>query len=189
MAFPASPINGQISVQNGITYTYASATSSWTRSPSTLPTLSVYTDTFVGDDVTSSFTLSVTPLSKDYVTINIDGVTQLKSAYSLSNNIINFTGIPDMNAVIEVKSWSGASVGVLTGLTYDSFTGDGATTAFTLSTSPTNKNYTMVSIGGLTQNKNNYEKNSFAYKLTEEEQNQKLGIRIAQLIRKHLINS
>jgi hypothetical protein len=156
MAFPTSPTDGQVAVQNGITYTYASATSSWTRVPATLPTLSIYTDTFIGDDVTSSFTLSVTPLSKDYVSINIDGVSQLKSAYILSNNIITFTGVPDINAVIEVKSWSGASIGILTGLTYDSFTGDGTTTAYTLSTSPTNKNYTMVSIGGLTQNKNNY---------------------------------
>ena len=156
MAFPTSPTNGQIAVQNGITYTYASATNSWTRNPATLPSLSVYIDTFAGDGTSTSFTLSNTPSGKDYVSINIDGVSQLKSAYNLSTNIITFTGTPDDGSVIEVKSWNAASVGVLTGLTFDSFTGDGSDTTYTLSTSPTNKNYTLVTVGGITQEKVNY---------------------------------
>ena len=49
-----------------------------------------------------------------------------------------------------------AGLGVLTGLVYDSFTGNGSTTAYTLTTTPTNKNFTIVSIGGLVQNKVNY---------------------------------
>ena len=156
MAFPSSPTNGQVAVQNGITYTYASATSSWTRSPSTLPSLSVYVDTFTGDGTSTSFTLSNTPPGKDYVSINIDGVSQLKSAYDLSTNIVTFTGTPDSGAIIEVKSWSAASVGVLTGLTFNNFTGNGSGTTYTLSTSPTNKNYTLVTVGGITQEKINY---------------------------------
>jgi len=156
MAFPTSPTNGQIAVQNGITYTYNSTYSSWTRNPATLPTLSVYIDTFTGDGVTTSFTLSLTPGGADFISINIDGVSQLKSAYTLSTNIVTFTGIPDVGAVIEVKSWNAAAVGVLTGLVFDSFTGDGSDTTFTLSTSPTNKNYTLVTVGGITQEKINY---------------------------------
>ena len=34
--------------------------------------------------------------------------------------------------------------------------GDGTTTAYTLSTQPTNKNYTLVTIGGVTQEKSRY---------------------------------
>jgi hypothetical protein len=156
MAFPSSPTNNQVAVQNGITYTYNSTHSSWTRNPATLPTLSVYIDTFTGDGTTIAFTLSVTPNNADFISINIDGVSQLKSAYTLSTNIVTFTGTPDVGAVIEVKSWSSATVGVLTGLTFDSFTGDGTDTTFTLSTSPTNKNYTLVTVGGITQEKINY---------------------------------
>jgi hypothetical protein len=156
MAFPSSPTNGQIAVQNGITYTYASATNSWTRSPATLPSLSVYIDTFTGDGVTTAFTLSLTPGGADFISINIDGVSQLKSAYTLSTNIVTFTGTPDVGSVIEVKSWNAATVGVLTGLTFDSFTGNGSGTTYTLSTSPTNKNYTLVTVGGITQEKINY---------------------------------
>jgi hypothetical protein len=49
-----------------------------------------------------------------------------------------------------------AGLGVLTGLVYDNFTGNGSTVAYTLSTPPTNKNFTIVTIGGLVQNKVNY---------------------------------
>jgi len=156
MAFPSSPTNGQVAVQNGITYTYNSTYGSWTRNPATLPTLSVYVDTFTGNGSTVAFTLSVTPSSADFISINIDGVSQLKSAYTLSTNIVTFTGIPDVGSVIEVKSWNSAAVGVLTGLTFDSFTGNGSTVAYTLSTTPTNKNFTLVTIGGITQEKVNY---------------------------------
>ena len=156
MAFPSSPTNGQLAVQNGITYTYNSTYSSWTRNPATLPTLSVYIDTFTGDGVTTSFTLSVTPSSADFISINIDGVSQLKSAYTLSTNIVTFTGIPVTGAIIEVKSWSSASVGVLTGLVFDSFTGNGVATTYTLSTSPTNTQFTLVTVGGFVQQKINY---------------------------------
>jgi hypothetical protein len=100
--------------------------------------------------------LSITPPSIDYVTVNIDGVSQFKSAYTLSGNQLTFTGTPTLGAVIEVKSTTATNMGVLTGLVFNSFTGDGSTVSYTLSTTPTNKNYTMVSIGGLTQNKNNY---------------------------------
>lgn len=156
MAFPSSPTNGQVAVLNGISYTYNSTYSTWTRNQATLPTLSVYIDSFNGDGVTTSFTLSSTPLNADFISINIDGVTQLKSAYTLSTNVVTFTGVPDADAVIEVKSWSSAAVGVLTGLTFDNFTGNGVATTYTLSTSPTNKNYTLVTVGGITQEKVNY---------------------------------
>ena len=156
MAFPSSPTNGQLAVQNGITYTYNSTYSSWTRNPSTLPTLSVVVDTFTGNGSTIAFTLSVTPSNADFISINIDGVSQLKSAYILSSNIVTFTGTPAVGAVIEVKSWNSAAVGVLTGLTFDSFTGNGSAVAYTLSTTPTNKNFTIVTVGGFTQEKINY---------------------------------
>jgi hypothetical protein len=156
MAFPTSPVNGQSATLNGILYTYNSATTSWTRAPAAPATFSVVLDTFLGDGVTTSFSLSVTPTSSDFVTINIDGVSQLKSAYSLSSSTITFTGTPLLGAVIEVKTINATKISVLTGLVYDSFTGDGLTTNYTLSTSPTNKNFTIVTIGGLVQNKNTY---------------------------------
>lgn len=156
MAFPTSPVNGQSATLNGILYTYNSATTSWTRAPAAPATFSVVLDTFLGDGVTTSFSLSVTPTSSDFVTINIDGVSQLKSAYTLTGTTITFTGTPLLGAVIEVKTINATKISVLTGLVYDSFTGNGVTTNYTLSTTPTNKNFTIVTVGGLVQNKNTY---------------------------------
>lgn len=156
MAFPASPTNGQVAIINGITYTYTVSSNSWTRASASLPSLSMSTDTFTSDGVTTTYFLSSTPASLDFVTVNIDGVSQLKSAYTLTNNILTLTGTPVTGAIIDVKSVTATNVGVLTGLVYDTFTGTGSQVNFTLSTSPTNKNFTMVSIGGLVQNKINY---------------------------------
>jgi hypothetical protein len=137
-------------------YTYSSATTSWTRAPASPATFSVVLDTFLGDGASTSFNLSVTPVSSDFVSINIDGVTQLKSAYSLNVSTITFTGTPITGSVIEVKTINATKISVLTGLVYDSFTGDNTTTTFTLSTTPTNKNFTIVTVNGLTQNKSTY---------------------------------
>lgn len=156
MAFPTSPIDGQVTVQNGIRYTYASATNSWTRSPASSSTLSVISDSFVGDGATVSYTLSNTPVSSDVVTAIVDGVPQLRGAFTLLSNILTFTGTPANGALIEVRTMQVAGLGVLTGLVYDNFTGNGSTVAYTLSTQPTNKNFTIVTIGGLVQNKVNY---------------------------------
>lgn len=156
MAFPTSPINGQVAVVNGIRYTYATATNSWTRSPASNATLSVISDSFVGDGTTISYTLSNTPVSVDVVTAIVDGVPQLRGAFTLSDNILTFTGTPANGALIEIRTMQVAGLGVLTGLVYDSFTGNGTTTAYTLSTQPTNKNYTIVTVNGTITAKSAY---------------------------------
>jgi hypothetical protein len=156
MAFPISPTDGATTTQNGIRYTYASVTNSWTRSPASSSTLSVISDSFVGDGSTTSFTLSNTPVSSDMVSCIVDGVPQLRGAFTLLSNVVTFTGTPANGALIEIRAMQVAGLGVLTGLVYDNFTGNGSTTAYTLSTQPTNKNYTIVTIGGLVQNKVNY---------------------------------
>ena len=156
MAFPTTPVNGQTAIVNGITYNYASATNSWTRTPATGSLFSVITDTFTGNGNTTSYILSVTPSSSDYVVVNIDGVIQQKSAYTLNSNIITFTGTPILGAIIEVRTTTGTNVGVITGVVYDTYIGDGSSVNFTLSTTPTNKNYTLVTVGGITQVKSTY---------------------------------
>lgn len=148
MAFPTSPSDGATAIVNGILYTYASATNSWTRSPASNATLSVISDSFVGDGSTVSYTLSNTPVSVDVVTCIVDGVPQLRGAFTLSSNIVTFTGTPANGALIEIRTMQVAGLGVLTGLIYNTFTGDGSTTIYTLGTQPTNKNYTIVTVNG-----------------------------------------
>ena len=156
MAFPTSPTDAQVATVNGITYVYATSTNTWTRRASASAIFSVLTDTFTGDGTTTSFTLGTTPSSIDLVVVNIDGVLQQKSAYTIANNVITFTGTPIVGAIVEVRSTISTNVGVLTGLVYDTFTGNGSTTAYTLSTSPASRNYTMVTVGGVVQAKSTY---------------------------------
>lgn len=156
MAFPTSPINGQSATVNGIKYVYTAATNSWARQTAANATFSVVTDTFTGNGITISFNLSVTPSNKDFVTINIDGVSQLKTAYNLTNNTITFTGIPAAGSIIDIKTWSSVNTSVLTGLVYNNFTGDGSTVNYTLGTTPTNTQFTLVTVGGIVQQKINY---------------------------------
>lgn len=155
MAFPLSPTNGQVASVGGVTYTYDSDTSSWTRQRAS-SVFTIVMDTFAGDGSTTSFYLSVTPAGKEFVTVNIDGVSQLKSAFDLSGNTLTFTGTPAAGAVIEIKSIANTGLTVLSGLVFDSFTGDGMQTVFTLNAAPTTKNYTIVTVGGIVQAKTNY---------------------------------
>jgi len=156
MAFPTSPTDGQVAQQNGIYYTYASATGSWTRKSIAGAIFSVVTDTVYGDGTTYTYLLSITPVNSDVVSVNIDGVLQQKSAYTIASNMLAFTGVPVNGAVIEIRTVVASAMSALTGLVYNSYTGDGTTAAFTLSTTPTSKNYTIVSIGGIAQNKATY---------------------------------
>lgn len=158
MAFPISPVNGQVAQQNGIYYTYASATSSWTRQQVVANSIfGMTTDTVYGDGTTSSYSLSSVPTSTDFVSVNVAGILQQKSAYSVTGGALTFTEIPANGAVIEIRTLVASAVSVLTGLVYDSFTGNGSTTVYGLSTTPTNKTYTMVTVGGITQLKNSYD--------------------------------
>lgn len=156
MQFPSSPTNGQIATLAGVRYSYDSTTRSWTRLAAAQSVLGLVTDTFAGDGTTTAYRLSVVPASPDYIAINIDGVSQLRSAYTLSGNQITFTGTPVAGAVIEVRSTTATNYGAITGLTFDSYTGDGTTVNYTLSSTPVNRNYTMVALGGIVQAKSGY---------------------------------
>jgi hypothetical protein len=67
-------------------------------------TLSGTTDAFTGNAVATSFTLSVTPASKDLTMVNIDGVLQLKADYTLTGNAIGISPAPASGVKIEVTT-------------------------------------------------------------------------------------
>jgi hypothetical protein len=67
-------------------------------------TLSGTTDAFTGNAVATSFTLSVTPASKDLTMVNIDGVLQLKADYTLTGNAIGISPAPLSGVKIEVTT-------------------------------------------------------------------------------------
>ena len=77
--------------------------------------LTAAVDTFTGNGSTTTFTLSTTPSSITLVSVNINGVSQLQSAYSLSTNQIIFTSAPTVGATVQVTTLYGTSLTTLSG--------------------------------------------------------------------------
>ena len=128
------------------------------------------TDVFVGDNVTTAFTLSRTPASVTSIIVFIDGVKQASiggaGAYTLVGTTLNFTGAPPNNAVVEVihlgvqslvnvpssaTITASALAPELRAVIADQFTANGTGTTFTLSAPPINSNSVVVTANGVVQ--------------------------------------
>jgi len=62
-------------------------------------------DTFTGDGTEIDFTLSTTPDSRDFVYVNIDGITQQRSAFDISGDVLTFSEPPFSGEIIEVTTY------------------------------------------------------------------------------------
>jgi len=93
------------------------------------------TDTFTGDGNTAAYTLSETPTSASSVMVFVDGILQKASTnYGISGATLTFTANVPNNAEIEVKHLGFRGVQRRsTDYVLDTFTGNGSSTAFTLS--------------------------------------------------------
>ena len=97
------------------------------------------TDTFTGNGSATTFTLSEVPANSTQIMVFVDGILQKSSTnYSVNTTtgVLTFTSAPDNSSEIEVKH-----LGIRTtarravSMFLDNFTGNGSTTAFTLSNS------------------------------------------------------
>ena len=101
-----------------------------------------------------SYTLSTTPSSENELICFIEGVYQNKNSYSLSGTTLTFdSGIVSGQEIV-VHHVGAGIVGVSP--TIDTFTGDGSTTAYTLSLTPPNENYLAVFWDGVYQHHSEY---------------------------------
>ena len=117
-----------------------------------LGTASLVTDSFTGNGSTSAYTLSDSPNS---VMVFLDGAFQAPSTYTLSGASLTFGANVPSGVVITVYHVSGSDFsGVNSGL--NSFTGNGSTTAYTLTQNPGHENNTMVYLNGVYQEKDTY---------------------------------
>ena len=118
-------------------------------------TVDLLVNTFTGDGSTTAYTLSSSPLLANTL-VYIDGVYQNKSAYSVANDVITFSAAPASGAVIEATAATVGEVSTTsTSFAITQLTGDGSTTAFTLS-AQTVENNTNVYFDGVYQSKANY---------------------------------
>ena len=130
--------------------------------------VSVTLDSFTGDASCTTFTLSTTPSGENYTLITLNGITQHKSAYSVSGANVVFSEAPNTNVAIDVVTFTSSAVQkVGVSITVDTFTGDNSCTTFALSTTPSNENYTTVTIDGLTQQKSAYNVSGSSVLFTE----------------------
>jgi hypothetical protein len=74
------------------------------------PTLSSLVNTFTGDGSNVNYTLSSSPTSSAYTIVNVDGVCQLVSAYSVSGSVLTFTEAPAVGANIEIRVLGGTVI-------------------------------------------------------------------------------
>lgn len=131
--------------------TDGSGTLSWAAQSS----LTADVDNFTGDGTTTAFTLAKAPSSGNYTIVAVQGVLQPKSSYTVSGNILTFDSAPPSTALIEVTTFGGSvsigggSGGSLTAV-YRGYTGDGSTTAYTV-TSGVTANTVLVATNGVLQ--------------------------------------
>lgn len=105
--------------------------------------LDTFKDSFTGTGACTEFTLSSSVYSSNSIIVNINGISQLHSAYTIANDIITFTSAPANNSKIEVQ--------FLTGKVFlDTFSGTGACTVYALAGS-TSSNTAIVNINGVLQ--------------------------------------
>ena len=122
-------------------------------------TIVITRDDFIGDGVTTSFTLSTIPIDINDTNVFISGVYQDKSgptSYTLTGDVVTFSAPVAVGDTIEIMSGTNVPASTTANLTVDDFTGDGVTTSFTLSVNPLNIDNTLVYLSGIYQDKSAY---------------------------------
>ena len=149
---PGSPAAGQFRYNSTLSQ-FEGYTSSWGAIGGGSTTLN--TDLFTGNGSTVDFTISQAIDSENKLIVFVDGVYQNPDAYSMpANTTLRFSAAPANGRKITVFSVRHAVAG--SNLNQNSFTGNGNTAAYTLSTAPISENNTQVFLDGVYQHKNTY---------------------------------
>jgi hypothetical protein len=93
---------------NFILQTDGSGNLSWVENISTGGTpVSIAIDSFTGNGVQTQFNLSVTPANINYTTVNYNGVILLRTAYSVTGNVLTTSSPPANGSLLEVYTIAG----------------------------------------------------------------------------------
>ena len=110
-------------------------------------------DSFTGNGSTTAYVLSMSISNENATQVYLDGVYQSKNNYSTSGSTLTFSTAPPNGTAIEVVHIKAVSA---SSLNQNNFTGNGSTTAFTLSQTIDDEAKTFVFIQGVYQEKSTY---------------------------------
>ena len=140
LTFTGTPANGDsiYVIHRGLTSIFHKPATGSVGANELDTTLKTFTtDTFTGNGSATTFTLTEVPANSTQIMVFVDGILQKSSTnYSVNTTtgVLTFTSAPDNSAEIEVKH-----LGIRTtarravSMFLDNFTGNGSSTAFTLS--------------------------------------------------------
>jgi hypothetical protein len=83
-------------------YAQANTGGNFTAAP-----VSVYSDEFTANGATTTFNLSTTPTSENYIIAVVDGITQLRSTYTVTGNVVAFDTTFENGANVEITTITG----------------------------------------------------------------------------------
>jgi len=104
MAFPTSPINGQTAVVNNITYTYSTATNSWTRTPSGFVNINASGNVTAGGNIQGNLIIGNGYYLTNINSANIVGSYGDANVTALLNTGLSGNVIPSANNVYNLGS-------------------------------------------------------------------------------------
>ncbi len=110
-------------------------------------------DSFTGNGSTTAYVLTMSISNENATQVYLDGVYQSKSNYSTSGSTLTFSTAPSNGTAIEVVHIKAVNT---SSLNQNNFTGNGSTTAFTLSQTIDDEVKTFVFIQGVYQEKSTY---------------------------------
>jgi hypothetical protein len=110
-------------------------------------------DSFTGNGSTTAYVLSMSISNENATQVYLDGVYQSKNNYSTSGSTLERSTAPPNGTAIEVVHIKAVNT---SSLNQNNFTGNGSTTAFTLSQSIDDEAKTFVFIQGVYQEKSTY---------------------------------
>lgn len=110
-------------------------------------------DSFTGNGSTTAYVLSMSISNENATQVYLDGVYQSKDNYTTSGSTLTFSTAPPNGAAVEVVHIKAVAA---SSLNQNNFTGNGSTTAFTLSQSISDETKTFVFIQGVYQEKSTY---------------------------------
>ena len=114
---PASPAQGDLWLdsESGELNVYFGG--AWGSVADSAPQFLSVVNSFTGDSVTTSYTLTTTPSSKEYTLVAIGGILQPKSTYTVTGNVLQFTSAIPTNTPIEVTILGGLAAPIGTAST------------------------------------------------------------------------